>query len=266
MSFIADRCHRLIDYEFLMLFSSRFSFLGLPIIFGLGFAITLLVTKQYNFTGVDSCGVASYPAGCHEFGVPCTRAPNAKYIREGFFAYIVCCMVFIIGFISILWFKVKKQDAHTAPDSFRYLGDKGGISNPVMSQALRYATVFVIPNTAFIIWSFVDTFEIKISHGLTIAVLYLYVIVWPLFGALVSLVYFRLRYLNERKCNPEASWKVIMGEVLTFPSPSTLSTSNNSLHDLTSQLLFKEESPTGSQTQNENAFSEATITDHNCLL
>jgi hypothetical protein len=26
------------------------------------------------------------------------------------------------------------------------------------------------------------------------------------------------------------------------------------------------ESPTGSQTQNENAFSEATITDNNCLL
>ena len=125
----------------------RFSFLALPIIIGLGVAIPLLPTGQYNFSGVYACTISPHPFNCHyDEGVPCTRAPNAMYIREGLFIYVLACMFFIIIFISMLAFKVKKQDAEMPKLQITHLGTfktKGG-------SATRYCFSLCVMSRLFL--------------------------------------------------------------------------------------------------------------------
>jgi hypothetical protein len=248
------------------------SFLALPIIIGLATAIPLLVTKQYNFNGVYSCFIASYPLHCDfEEDVPCTRGPHATYIRQGLFIYVLFCFAVIIIFLSMLLYNVKKHDAQTAKYTSLYLGGKGGgMRNPVAFQALRYVIVFFIPNIAFIIWAIVDIFNIQMSYNVFFAVLYLYVVVWPLFGVLNALVYFRLRYLNERRSNPDAAWTILIGKTFTI-SPLSLSTRSSTPSqisalidedDYLSSPLFEDESATGS---NGEALSAAMAPGHTLL-
>ena len=231
--------------------------LVLPVIVGLGTAIPLLVTNQYNFTGIYSCNIAPYPLGCdYDDGVPCTRAPNATYIRGGFFVYVLVCFAVIIIFLSMLLYNLKKQDAQTAKYSSHYLGGQGGgMRNPVAFQSLRYVSVFFIPNIAFIIWAVIDIVEIQPSQSVYYAMIYLYVVVWPLFGALNSLVYFRLRFINERRSNPEASWTNLMRKTFTI-TPLSIRSNTNETHPLRisalideddlSSPLFEDESASGS--------------------
>jgi len=246
----------------------RFSFLGLPIIIGLGTAISLLATQQYNFDGVYSCGIASYPLNCHyNKDIPCTRAPNAEYILSGLFIYVLACFAVIIIFLSMLLCKVRKQDAESERYSCEYLKGvkgEGRRSNPVAFQSLRYLTAFFIPNIAFIIWGVMDISNIELSDNGWLIAVYLYVILWPLFGALNSLVYFRLRYLNEKKSNPEATWSSLIGKTLSIHPPSRRSTANETLPPPISSLideddlyspLFEDESAYGS---NEGLLSGAT--------
>lgn len=242
----------------------RFSFLGLPIIIGLGVAIPLLPTGQYNFSGVYACTISPHPFNCHyDEGVPCTRAPNAMYIREGLFIYVLACMFFIIIFISMLAFKVKKQDAETANYSSRYLQNKGGISNPVLFQSLRYVTAFLIPNIAFMIWAVCDIFNIQMSETMFTVFIYLYVVLWPLFGFMVSFVYFRLRYINERKSNPNAPWTFVIGETFTIHSLSIRSSNNSNLPPVYS---FSGESDLSSPFFGESATATAPTTTSHYLL
>mmetsp|Transcript_21028 Transcript_21028/g.35928 ORF Transcript_21028/g.35928 Transcript_21028/m.35928 type:complete len:394 (-) Transcript_21028:33-1214(-) len=246
----------------------RFSFLGLPIIIGLGTAVSLLVMQQFNFDGVYSCNIASYPLNCHYINdLPCTRAPNAAHIRAGLYMYVFACFAIIIIFLSMLLYNVKKQDTETERYACEYLkGVKGeGIrSNPVAFQSLRYLTAFFIPNIAFIIWGVMDISNIELSDNGWLIAVYLYVILWPLFGALNSLVYFRLRYLNEKKSNPEATWSSLIGKTLSIHPPSRRSTANETLPPPISSLideddlyspLFEDESAYGS---NEGLLSGAT--------
>ena len=243
-------------------YTCRFSFLALPIIIGLGVAIPLLPTGQYNFSGVYACTISPHPFNCHyDEGVPCTRAPNAMYIREGLFIYVLACMFFIIIFISMLAFKVKKQDAETANYSSRYLQNKGGTSNPVLFQSLRYVTAFLIPNIAFMIWAVCDIFNLPMSESMFTVIIYLYVVLWPLFGFMVSFVYFRLRYLNERKSNPDAPWTFVIGETFTIHSLSIRSSNNSNLPPVYS---FSGESDLSSPLFEESA-TAATTTSHYLL-
>ncbi|KAL7441498.1 hypothetical protein ACHAXM_011545 [Skeletonema potamos] len=246
------------------------SFLALPIVIGLGFAIPLLVTNQFNFTGVYSCSISPYPLGCeYEEDIPCTRGPNSSYILRGLFIYVLFCFAFIVIFLSLLLYNLKKHDSQTAKYASHYLGGKGGgVRIPVAVQALRYVTVFFIPNIAFIIWAIIDIFHIQISTHVWLAVLYLYVIVWPMFGALNALVYFRLRFLNERRSNPDAAWTILIGKTFTI-SPLSNRTSTppqiSALIDEDDNLsspLFEDESATGS---NDVALSAETATGH-CVV
>ena len=137
-------------------------------------SIPLLPTGQYNFSGVYACTISPHPFNCHyDEGVPCTRAPNAMYIREGLFIYVLACMFFIIIFISMLAFKVKKLDAETANYSSMYLQNQGGISNPVLFQSLRYVTAFLIPNIVFMIWAVCDIFNMQMSESMFYVFMYL---------------------------------------------------------------------------------------------
>jgi len=247
----------------------RFSFLGLPIIIGLGTAVSLLVMQQFNFDGVYSCNIASYPLNCHYINdLPCTRAPNAAHIRAGLYMYVFACFAIIIIFLSMLLYNVKKQDTETERYACEYLkGVKGeGIrSNPVAFQSLRYLTAFFIPNIAFIIWGVIDICHIELSeHGRNV-VSYIYVILWPLFGLFNSLVYFRLRYLNEKKrSSPEATWSSLIGKTLSIPLLSRRRSTDETLPPHFSSLideddlyspLFEDESAYGS---NEGLLSGAT--------
>lgn len=185
------------------------------------------------------------------------------YIREGLFIYVLACMFFIIIFISMLAFKVKKQDAETANYSSRYLQNKGGISNPVLFQSLRYVTAFLIPNIAFMIWAVCDIFNIQMSETMFTVFIYLYVVLWPLFGFMVSFVYFRLRYINERKSNPDAPWTFVIGETFTIHSLSIRSSNNSNLPPVYS---FSGESDLSSPLFEESATATAPTTTSHYLL
>lgn len=127
--------------------------------------------------------------------------------------------------------------------------------NPVAFQSLRYVSVFFIPNIAFIIWAVIHIVEIQPSQSVYYAMIYLYVVVWPLFGALNSLVYFRLRFINERRSNPEASWTNLMRKTFTI-TPLSIRSNTNETHPLRisalideddlSSPLFEDESASGS--------------------
>jgi hypothetical protein len=183
------------------------------------------------------------------------------YIREGLFIYVLACMFFIIIFISMLAFKVKKQDAETANYSSRYLQNKGGISNPVLFQSLRYVTAFLIPNIAFMIWSVCDIFNLQMSESMFTVFIYLYVVLWPLFGFMVSCVYVRLLYINKRKSNPDAPWTFVIGETFTIHSLSIRSSNNSNLPPVYS---FSGESELSSPFFEESA-TAATTTSHYLL-
>ena len=255
----------------------RFSFLGLPIIIGLGTAISLLATQQFNFDGVYSCNIASYPLNCHYINdLPCTRAPNAAYIRAGLYMYVFACFAIIIIFLSMLLYNVKKQDTETERYASEYLkGAKGERirSNPVAFQSLLFSTVFFIPNIAFIIWGVIDICHIELSeHGWNV-VSYIYVILWPLFGFFNSLVYFRLRYLNEKRSSPEATWSYLIGKTLSIPLLSRRRSTDETLPPQVSSLideddlyspLFEDESAYGSN--NEGLLSGATAATDNDFL
>ena len=207
-----------------------FSFLGLPIIIGLITAIPLLAAQQYNFDGLYSCSIAAYPLHCWHNNVPCTRAPNAAYIRGLLYVYLLACFAFIIISLSMLLYNVKKQEAELAKQSscdyLHSIRREGGWSNPIVGTCLRYLTVFFIPNSALMIWGIIDVFEIKLSDTGWRVVEYMYVILWPMFGALNSLVYFRLRYLNEKKSSPKGTWTSLIGKTLSIPSLIKPSTAN----------------------------------------
>ena len=183
------------------------------------------------------------------------------YIREGLFIYVLACMFFIIIFISMLAFKVKKLDAETANYSSMYLQNKGGISNPVLFQSLRYVTAFLIPNIVFMIWAVCDIFNMQMSESMFYVFMYLYVVLWPLFGFMVSCVYVRLLYINKRKSNPDAPWTFVIGETFTIHSLSTRSSNNSNLPPVYS---FSGESDLSSPLFEESA-TAATTTSHYLL-
>ena len=232
------------------------SFLGIPIIMGLGTSIPLLAAQQYNFDGVYSCSIAAYPLNCWHNNAPCTRAPNAAYIRALLYVYVLACFAMIIMFLSMLVYNVKKQEAELAKDCDYLQGIRGkGWSNPVVGTCLRYLTVFFIPNLALMIWGVIDVSGIHLSDTGWRVVEYLYVILWPMFGALNSLVYFRLRYLNVKKSTPESRWTSLIGKSLAIPSLMRLSTVDEALPPPMSPLmgqddvytpLFEDETATGS--------------------
>eukprot|EP00986_Skeletonema_menzelii_P002696 scaffold747_cov145-Skeletonema_menzelii.AAC.22 len=239
-----------------------FSFLGLPIIIGLSTAVPLLAAHQYNFDGLYSCNIAAYPLHCWHNNVPCTRAPNASYIRGWLYIYVLACFAFIIIFLSVLMYNVKKQEAELAKQSscdyLQGIRGQGGLSNPIVGSCWRYLTVFFIPNLALMIWGVIDISGINLSDTGWRFVDYLYVILWPMFGALNGLVYFRLRYLHEKKSSPEATWTSLLGKALSIPSVIKPSTANETLPPPMSSLndhydlytpLFEDDNATGSNNE-----------------
>ena len=69
-------------------------------------------------------------------------------------------------------------------------------------QSIRYFLVFFISNLPFYIYA---VYDIILDYP-PVAIAYIYVIVWPMFGVFNSFVYFRPRYLSYRGKNPERSW------------------------------------------------------------
>jgi len=222
-----------------------FTFLVLPIIIGLGTAIPLLVTQQYNFDGVYRCNIATYPLDCyHNDDIPCIRAPNATIIKGWLYLYVSVCFALIIMFLSMLLYNVEKQHAELAKHSeyyFQGIRGEGRSSNPVAFQSLRYLIAFFIPNLALIVWGVINIGQVEMSDKGWLVVEYLYVILWPMFGALNSLVYFRLRYLNEQKSSPEATWTSLIGKTLSIPSLIRRSTANETLPPRISSLIDEDD-------------------------
>mmetsp|Transcript_28930 Transcript_28930/g.46946 ORF Transcript_28930/g.46946 Transcript_28930/m.46946 type:complete len:82 (+) Transcript_28930:1028-1273(+) len=79
-----------------------------------------------------------------------------------------------------------------------------------------------------------------------------------MFGALNGLVYFRLRYLHEKKSSPEATWTSLLGKALSIPSVIKPSTVNETLPPPMSSLndhydlytpLFEDDNATGSNNE-----------------
>lgn len=222
-----------------------FAFLVLPIIIGIGTAVPLLVTQQYNFDGVYRCNIASYPLDCyHNDDIPCERAPHATLIRGWLYLYASFCFFLIIMFLSMMLYNIEKQNAELAKHSEYYsqgIRGEGNSSNPVAFQSLRYLIAFFVPNLALIVWGVINVGQIQISKTVWLVVEYLYVILWPMFGALNSLVYFRLRYLNEQKSSPEATWTSLIGKTLTIPSLIRRSTADETLPPWISSLTDEDD-------------------------
>lgn len=222
-----------------------FAFLVLPIIIGIGTAVPLLVTQQYNFDGVYRCNIASYPLDCyHNDDIPCERAPHATLIRGWLYLYVSFCFFLIIMFLSMMLYNIEKQNAELAKHSEYYsqgIRGEGNSSNPVAFQSLRYLIAFFVPNLALIVWGVINVGQIQISKTGWLVVEYLYVILWPMFGALNSLVYFRLRYLNEQKSSPEATWTSLIGKTLTIPSLIRRSTADETLPPWISSLTDEDD-------------------------
>ncbi len=221
------------------------TFLVLPIIIGIGTAVPLLVTQQYNFDGVYRCNIASYPLDCyHNDDIPCERAPNATLIRGWLYLYVSVCFALIIMFLSMMLCSVEKQNAELAKHSEYYLQGirgEGNSSNPVAFRSLRYLTAFFIPNLALIVWGVINVGQIEMSETGWLVVEYLYVILWPMFGAFNCLVYFRLRYLNEQKSSPEATWTSLLGKTLTIPALIRQSTADETLPPRISSLIDEDD-------------------------
>ena len=217
-----------------------FFFLIMPVIIGLGTAIPLYLTQQFNFNGMYSCNIAAYPLHCEWYeDIPCTRGTNASYILSVFFLYIIACVVFMIIFLVLLLCKVKKEAAKAV--KCEYAAALGERRHPVASQALHYLGAFFFPNLASIISGVLYIFNKELSYKGVLIVVYIYAILWPLFGFLNSIVYFRLRYKSEKRNMPNASLTCLIGKTLSITPLSSLSAELDSIPPRISSSLIDDE-------------------------
>ena len=68
-------------------------------------------------------------------------------------------------------------------------------------QAIRYFLVFFVSNFPFYIYAIYDFTRVYPPTS----IVFIYIIVWPMFGVFNSFVYFRARFLTHRERNPEMS-------------------------------------------------------------
>lgn len=123
--------------------------------------------------------------------------------------YIMVCNVIVIISVSLLIYKVFKQESKT--DKYLAKGQEKRRENTIKTswQGIRYIGAFVLAY-----------FTLYVFYGYQLAgqtppasVMYLHIILTPLLGLFNSFVYFRPRYITYRDNNPSASRVTCMGNV-----------------------------------------------------
>lgn len=205
----------------------RFFFLGLPIIVGIGFATPTLFYDMYNFTGVYSCFIEEYPLHCDINGVECTRGANAGVWQGVLFTGVLVCTLVILVFMTLLVRAVRAQEGKT--DRYLTAGQQKHrkMTKKAFWQAIRYISVFVISNLPFYVVAFFDLSKAKSPRP----IIFVYAIVWPMFGVFNAIAYFRPKYVSYRERNQELSWIVCLCNILNTPSLGAWMSSGPSLNE-----------------------------------
>lgn len=211
----------------------RFLFLVLPLVIGIAFATPLLFNKAYNFTGAYSCNIEEYPLHCDISGVECTRGANARELQGGMFIVVALCSVVILIFMTLLVRTVRTHERKT--DKYLTIGQekRREMSDRAFWSAVRYISVFFVSNLPFYIYAFFDITR----EFAPIAITYLYVIIWPMFGVFNSFAYFRPKYLSYRAKNPDKSLIFCLCIVLDIDLGSWLSRSDESVPPSVAELI-----------------------------
>lgn len=215
----------------------RWYFILPPAIIAFGVALPPLFYEMYNFGGLYSCFIASYPADC-EFTPEhnCERGEGENidfsYYAFVFFGYTpklpllhtlagallyhdiywvygMFLLIIIIIFVCLLIYKVfsqeRKHDKYlTKGQSKRRINTRKTIW-----QGMRYVGAFALAYFSL----YIITIYRWLNKVPPNSIGYLVMILPPLLGLFNSFVYFRPRFIAYRENNVDSSWVSALGNV-----------------------------------------------------
>ena len=192
----------------------RMIFILPPIIIAFGLAIPPLFLGMYNYPGRFVCAICDFPYGCTQSDeVDCERGEGGVTYSNYSHGYTVFCAVIMITFVCMLVYEIYQQEKRTDQFLSSVGTERRGVNLTVKTawRGIEYIGVYFICYLP----SFVSL-GYRASGNLDIpdVIDYLYVILLPLLGFFNAFVYFRPRYMNYKKCNPDSSWIVCMKSVL----------------------------------------------------
>lgn len=188
----------------------RWYFILPPAIIAFGVALPPLFYEMYNFGGLYSCFIASYPADC-EFTPEhnCERGEGALLYHDIYWVYGMFLLIIIIIFVCLLIYKVfsqeRKHDKYlTKGQSKRRINTRKTIW-----QGMRYVGAFALAYFSL----YIITIYRWLNKVPPICIGYLVMILPPLLGLFNSFVYFRPRFIAYRENNVDSSWISALGNV-----------------------------------------------------
>lgn len=194
----------------------RVAFFLPPVVVSLGFAVPPLFYELYNFSGLMFCQVTPYPIECAwDDEVPCLRGSIESlmiffYLIVGFGAlYNVTIVVFMVMLTHAIWKQERAMDRFLTPGQEK----RRKQTRRTYKQGVRYVVSYLVCWMPTFIWAIIVTLS---SHGLSVTLVYVNLIIAPLWGFFLGGVYFVPRYETYREKNPSEGRLQALAHVLNI--------------------------------------------------
>mmetsp|Transcript_8974 Transcript_8974/g.15596 ORF Transcript_8974/g.15596 Transcript_8974/m.15596 type:complete len:281 (+) Transcript_8974:3-845(+) len=165
-------------------------------------AVPPLFYGLYNYSGGFTCFIAPNPSDCdHNLDMTCGMSEVAWRFWDVFMAMAIVCNLVIVIFVILLVTTIYKQERKN--DRYTFRGQDRKRENTIMTawQGFRYTGAFTIaylPTYIIMVYQVADN-RPQIPNVVT----YMQLILNPLLGFLNAFVYFRPRYIQLKRGNPD---------------------------------------------------------------
>mmetsp|Transcript_14944 Transcript_14944/g.34699 ORF Transcript_14944/g.34699 Transcript_14944/m.34699 type:complete len:375 (-) Transcript_14944:3999-5123(-) len=224
----------------------RVAFFLPPVVVSLGLTVPPLFYELYNFSGLSICQIVPYPMECVWGLAPCERGSTESlmiffYLLVGTgVLYNVTIVVFMVMLTHAIWKQERAMDRFLTPGQEK----RRKQTRRTYKQGVRYVVSYLICWMPTFIWAIIDH-----SHGPPVVLVYMNLIIAPLWGFFLGGVYFVPRYETYREKNPSGGRLQALVHVLNIDI-DLLETTLASVDDTTGNetTLASDDDTTGNQT------------------